>query len=61
MTTPSVDFYFDFASPTAYFAYHRLRRLEDEGVLSINYKPVLLGAIFKSTGNQSPAFLPPKA
>lgn len=50
----SVDFYFDFASPTAYLAHKRLQQLKQKYSFSINYKAVLLGGIFKASDNQSP-------
>jgi 2-hydroxychromene-2-carboxylate isomerase len=59
MTT--LDFYFDFGSPTAYLAYQRLRQLESTYALTVNYKPMLLGGVFKATNNQSPAMIPVKA
>ena len=56
----TVDFYFDFGSPTAYLAYKRLRQLKQQYTFEINYKPVLLGGIFKASGNQSPVANPAK-
>lgn len=55
-----LDFYFDFGSPTAYLAYHRLLQLEQQYPLTIHYKPALLGGIFKATGNSSPVEVPAK-
>ena len=59
--TKTIEFYFDFGSPTAYLAYKRLKQLEQEYSCVIDYKPVLLGALFKATGNVSPAMIPNKA
>ena len=56
----TVDFYFDFGSPTAYLAYRRLRQLKQQYTFEINYKPVLLGGIFKASNNQSPVANPAK-
>jgi 2-hydroxychromene-2-carboxylate isomerase len=56
----TVDFYFDFGSPTAYLAYKRLRQLKQHYTFEINYKPVLLGGIFKASDNQSPVANPAK-
>ena len=56
----TVDFYFDFGSPTAYLAYKRLRQLKQQYTFEINYKPVLLGGIFKASDNQSPVANPAK-
>ncbi len=56
----TIDFYFDFGSPTAFLAYKRLNQLTEQYDLTINYKPMLLGAVFKATGNSSPVFIPAK-
>lgn len=55
-----LDFYFDFGSPTAYLAHKRLQQLVSEYNLQINYHPVLLGGLFKATGNMSPVAIPAK-
>ncbi|OUR95950.1 disulfide bond formation protein DsbA [Gammaproteobacteria bacterium 42_54_T18] len=56
----TIEFYFDFGSPTAYLAYKRLKQLEQQYSCVIEYKPVLLGALFKATNNVSPAMIPTK-
>jgi len=56
----SVDFYYDYISPASYFACMRLPELTKETGATINYKPVLLGGIFKATGNTSPVTVPAK-
>ena len=48
-----VEFYYDFGSPTCYLAFYKLRQLEDEGKLKIDYRPILLGGIFKAIGNSA--------
>jgi 2-hydroxychromene-2-carboxylate isomerase len=58
--TKSVEFYFDFGSPTAYLAYRRLRQLAQAYGLRIEYRPMLLGGVFKATGNTSPVAIPAK-
>ena len=55
-----LDFYFDFGSPTAFLANSRLRQLQQEFDFKIHYKPVLLGGIFKATGNSSPVMVAAK-
>ena len=55
-----LDFYFDFGSPTAFLANSRLRQLQQEYDFTIHYKPVLLGGIFKATGNSSPVMVAAK-
>ena len=59
--TTSIDFYFDFGSPTAYVAYRRLQQLRSQYQCQINYRPVLLGGLFKATGNTSPVMVAAKA
>lgn len=49
-----VEFIFDFASPNAYFAYRALPAIAKRAGATITYTPVLLGGIFKQTGNQPP-------
>ncbi len=56
----TLEFYFDFASPTAYLAHVRLQQLRAQYGLEIIYKPMLLGGIFKATGNASPITIPAK-
>lgn len=49
MTT--IEFLYDFGSPNAYLVH---RAVEDMGEVEFRYVPVLLGGVFKATGNQSP-------
>ncbi len=56
----SLDFYFDVGSPTAFLAYKRLQQLQQQYDLSVNAIPILLGGIFKATGNTSPVAIPAK-
>ncbi|BFM14654.1 2-hydroxychromene-2-carboxylate isomerase [Maricurvus nonylphenolicus] len=56
----TLDFYFDFGSPTAYLAYKRIKQLEEQYDLTVNYQPVLLGGLFKATDNMSPVAIPAK-
>ncbi|KRB40987.1 MAG: 2-hydroxychromene-2-carboxylate isomerase [Pseudomonadota bacterium] len=53
MTT--VEFYFDFGSPNAYLSHRVIPQIEARTGATFEYVPVLLGGIFKATGNQSPA------
>ncbi len=53
MTT--VEFYFDFGSPNAYLSHKVIPQIEARTGGVFEYVPVLLGGIFKATGNQSPA------
>ncbi|MFE8072447.1 2-hydroxychromene-2-carboxylate isomerase [Marinobacteraceae bacterium S3BR75-40.1] len=56
----SVSFYFDIGSPTSYLAWTQLPDICRRRQATLDYRPVLLGAIFKATGNQSPAMIPAK-
>jgi 2-hydroxychromene-2-carboxylate isomerase len=58
--TTELDFYYDFGSPTAYLAYRRLGQLQQQYDLAVNNMPILLGGIFKATGNNSPVAIPAK-
>ena len=58
MTT--VEFLFDFGSPTTYLAHKRLPGLVERTRATVDYVPVLLGGLFKATGNASPAAVPAK-
>jgi 2-hydroxychromene-2-carboxylate isomerase len=54
MTTPVIDFYFDFASPNAYLSLKVLPMIAAPHGARIKLIPCLLGGIFKLTGNQAP-------
>jgi len=56
----SIEFYFDFGSPTAYLAYTQLPQIAAAAGAELIYKPVLLGGIFQSTHNASPMMVPAK-
>jgi 2-hydroxychromene-2-carboxylate isomerase len=49
-----VQFVFDFGSPNAYLAHRVLPGIEQRTGVSFEYFPVLLGGVFKATGNVSP-------
>ncbi|MES2535760.1 MAG: 2-hydroxychromene-2-carboxylate isomerase [Pseudomonadota bacterium] len=46
----SIDFYFDFSSPYGYFAAMRIEELAARHGREVNWHPVLLGVVFKTTG-----------
>jgi 2-hydroxychromene-2-carboxylate isomerase len=52
---PKVEFLFDFGSPNAYLAGKVVPQVEQRTGVKFGYVPVLLGGIFKLTGNGSPA------
>jgi 2-hydroxychromene-2-carboxylate isomerase len=58
--TKTLEFLFDFGSPASYLAYKRLPALAARTGARIVYEPMLLGAVFKATGNASPAAIPAK-
>lgn len=47
-------FYFDFGSPNAYLAHRVIPEVEARTGTRFTYVPVLLGGLFKLTGNQAP-------
>jgi 2-hydroxychromene-2-carboxylate isomerase len=53
-TDPSPIFWFDFGSPNAWFSHQLLPGIEARTGARFRYVPVLLGGIFKATGNQAP-------
>ena len=50
-----VEFHFDFGSPNAYLAHRVVPAIERRTGVRFEYVPVLLGGVFKATGNVSPA------
>ena len=50
-----VEFHFDFGSPNAYLSHRVIPAIEARSGVSFQYVPVLLGGVFKATGNVSPA------
>jgi 2-hydroxychromene-2-carboxylate isomerase len=49
------EFLFDFGSPNAYLSHEAIPAIEKRTGVRFDYVPVLLGGIFKSTNNKSPA------
>jgi len=49
------EFLFDFGSPNAYLSHQAIPAIEKRTGAKFDYVPVLLGGIFKSTNNKSPA------
>jgi 2-hydroxychromene-2-carboxylate isomerase len=50
-----VEFHFDFGSPNAYLAELAIPGTERRTGVKFDYVPILLGGIYKLTGNMSPA------
>jgi 2-hydroxychromene-2-carboxylate isomerase len=55
-----IEFYFDYGSPFSYLADTQLPALAQRNGAEIVYRPILLGGIFKATGNASPITIPAK-
>ncbi len=53
-----LEFFFDYGSPYSYLANTQLRGLIERTGAALVHRPMLLGGVFKATGNQSPAFEP---
>ena len=51
---PKPEFLFDFGSPNAHLAHKVIPKIEQRTGAKFTYVPVLLGGIFKLTGNRSP-------
>ncbi|SNY26153.1 2-hydroxychromene-2-carboxylate isomerase [Pseudomonas sp. LAMO17WK12:I6] len=58
--TKTVEFYFDLGSPATYLAYTQLPKICAATQSELIYIPMLLGGVFKATGNASPAMIPAK-
>ena len=59
--TKTVEFFYDFGSPTVYLAATQLPSIAGPTGATIEWRPMLLGGVFKSTGNQSPVVVAAKA
>jgi 2-hydroxychromene-2-carboxylate isomerase len=59
MSAP-IDFYFDFSSPYGYLAAMKIEALAHKHERSVNWRPVLLGAVFKVTAQQPLSTIPVK-
>jgi 2-hydroxychromene-2-carboxylate isomerase len=56
----SFEFFFDFGSPASYLAWTQLPRIAEQAGAQIHWRPMLLGAVFKATGNMPPISVPTK-
>jgi 2-hydroxychromene-2-carboxylate isomerase len=57
----TLEFYFDYGSPYSYLADTQVEAITRRTGTTLVRKPMLLGGVFKSTGNHSPADLPQKS
>ncbi len=58
--TKTIEFYFDFGSPTAYLAHTQLKKMAEKHGAQLVYEPMLLGAVHKATNNIPPGLVPLK-
>jgi 2-hydroxychromene-2-carboxylate isomerase len=56
----TIEFFFDYGSPASYLAYTQMPGIAQRTGAAIAYRPMLLGGVFKATGNQSPVTIPAK-
>jgi 2-hydroxychromene-2-carboxylate isomerase len=56
-----VEFFFDVGSPASYLAWTQLPKIVAEAQSEIVWRPMLLGGVFKATGNRSPMEVPAKS
>lgn len=56
----TVEFLFDLGSPATYLAYTQLPKICEQTNSQLIYIPILLGGVFKATGNASPATIAAK-
>lgn len=52
---PTIEFHYDFGSPNAYLVHEVIPAVAAEAGVEFAYVPILLGGVFKATGNVSPA------
>jgi len=55
MSVTAPQFLFDFGSPNAFLSHEAIPAIETRIGVKFEYVPILLGGIFKSTNNRSPA------
>ena len=49
-----IEFLFDFGGPNSWFVHRAIPAIEAKGKVKFRYVPVLLGGIFKASGNKPP-------
>jgi 2-hydroxychromene-2-carboxylate isomerase len=57
----SIEFFFDLSSPYSYLASTQIDALAARHGAEVRWRPFVLGAVFKATGNVMPAACAPKA
>ncbi|MBJ9952157.1 MULTISPECIES: 2-hydroxychromene-2-carboxylate isomerase [unclassified Acinetobacter] len=56
-----IEFYFDLGSPYSYLGFYQIQKIAKQHQAQLVWKPILLGGVFKATGNSSPMTVPAKA
>ncbi len=56
-----VEFFYDYGSPYSYLADTQLPAVADRTGAEIVFRPMLLGGVYKATGNKSPFVEPVEA
>ena len=56
----AIDFYFDFSSPYGYLASTKIEEIAARHGRTVNWRPILLGAVFKVTNQQPLSTIPVK-
>ncbi|MFO0591543.1 MAG: 2-hydroxychromene-2-carboxylate isomerase [Polyangiaceae bacterium] len=57
----AIDFFYDIGSPYSYLCATQIDGVGDKHGRDVKWRPMLLGAVFKATGNDMPARVPAKA
>ena len=58
---PAIEFFYDYGSPYSYLADSRLPGFRERTGCEVIFRPMLLGGVFKATGNRSPFVEPVEA
>jgi len=56
-----IEFFFDYASTYSYLAHREVEGLAERRGAELVFKPMVLGFVFKASGNSMPAAVPAKA
>ncbi len=59
--TATLEFFYDYGSPYSYLADTQIEAIAGRAGASLMRKPMLLGGVFKATGNASPMTIEPKS
>lgn len=59
MSNKTIEFFWDAASPYTYFASTQIEAIAERYGASVEWRPFLIGAAFKATGNAPPAIAVP--